>query len=405
MPPHAREAPSSPSTAQSSSRRARSHIKLLRHLTITLLALPPAASGAQLTPPPPNSPTEPILTDAERAFAAKLEHAVNVDRNPHAAAQLFSRTALLARARLPDDPTLNLDRFLAPFVLDGNLTLVRAELHGQTRQLLFRQRGKALNYARFDLTTAPDGTVLATDLYDLTVGASASEIFAHEASLSGHAPPATTRPIPPDLLLANQALANLLAQGKPKDLLAAFADLPVAVRADRWILELRYDAATRTSPQDQDRAIDDLSADFPDDPSVAFRSISSLARRAFFDAAIDRLDLVAKPFNDPLLDALRADVLAHAGKPNEALAAARRVITVSPSDVPTLMVMIRVGLGWRDYPVVSEALTHLIDDAHAHLKDLQRIPQFSDYLRSDEYQRWAAARQRNPDSATSRNAK
>ena len=154
---------------------------------------------------------------------------------------------------------------------------------------------------------------------------------------------------------------------------ATFRTIPDDVRRDKAVRVLDMQIAMYESDDAHRAALAAFQRDFPEDPALDLHELDAMALRADYAGALvvlERLD--RRVGGDPFLQAMRALMLAGAGKPVEAEAAARLATTAEPTSSAGWQVRCHLVLARRDFTALAGLLTESASRRGAPL-DLRRL--------------------------------
>jgi len=189
-----------------------------------------------------------------------------------------------------------------------------------------------------------------------------------------------------------QAMRQAVMAGDGAAAVREYDALPAAVRKDKTIMLLRTTAAAKVDRATYHTAMDEYLAAFPNDPSALMVSIDALLAKGKYDELLANLDkLDAALGGDPHLDLLRAAVARKQNDPAKAEALLDKAIAAEPDTRQPYFVRIELALADRDFDGTARLLTAAERDAHVVWSDLRKVPVYAEFVKSDAYQRWAAA--------------
>jgi predicted Zn-dependent protease len=154
---------------------------------------------------------------------------------------------------------------------------------------------------------------------------------------------------------------------------------------------LRVQLAEKTSSDAYHQALDELTRDYPDDPSLALMQIDGAFLRGDLDGALHAIDVLDGAVGgDPFQDAVRAEVYVKRGKPGDLeLAAARAdaAIKAEPTLAKGWWSRLDVAVRAKNYALAAETMKHLEDHFGAKFDEaaLRKIEGYGEFLDSPEY--------------------
>ncbi|MCE9572353.1 MAG: hypothetical protein K8W52_04290 [Deltaproteobacteria bacterium] len=354
----------------------------------------PAPPPARTTPPPAASLDEATVRATGLTLAAALSPC---DQDKVTA--LLDRPALraLIEARAPGDDALALVEL---FVSTGavklcawfddpvEVRLLRVrDVHGVRQALIRKVSAAGVGYFDVRVSVGPDGPRIV-DVYSHNNGTWLDQEIADALLLSGAEDPMVG--------VTTMQVNALDDAGKPADALAALDTLPEATRNTRAIQSWRVAIAGRISPTAYAQAAAERARRFPDDKPTPFAAMNRAFMRADFDEALHQLDLMdAEIGGDPLLDALRAGVIAQRNHPGDraiAAALAAHAVVAEPELAMSHAVQLGIALAQGQWATAVTALDDLARQVGFTVPEatLSKMPNAASFLATPEYQAWRA---------------
>lgn len=385
----------------------------------------PGASGGIATPPR-GQPTAtkrigPPLSDEEcRTFAASFEKAV-LSNDLVALSDMFDWDAFLATATAGIEVS---ERFKQDFATGfkhaqtqkgavfqqvieavtngGTFKFLRVHTIKPHKRAMFRMTlpGAGFNYHDWVLARRPDGRIRGVDVYvflsaelmSKTIRRAYLPLAAHEsrgivAKLTGQEQEFVKHL--PQLM----AMSDHLKEGRFREVLDTYRQLPHGLKIDKNFLLVRFQAAPNLGDEEYTAVIEDFRKYHPDDPCLDILSIdTSILKKDYAKAlaSIDRLDKAVG--GDPYLDTRRADVYLEDQKPDAAKQAARRAIEREPNLIDAYWSLVAISLKEREFAETLELLNILGEKFDIVIEDLDTIPDYAGFVESPHYQQWLKAR-------------
>jgi lipopolysaccharide biosynthesis regulator YciM len=134
----------------------------------------------------------------------------------------------------------------------------------------------------------------------------------------------------------------------------------------------------------------------PNDPCLDVICLDSLFLRKQYAetiAAADRLDKMVD--GDPYLHVLRGGVHFAQKQHEKARECVQKAIDAEPKMVQAHFTMIAICLDQKDYATVAKTLSVLENDVGMQLNDLAQVPEYADFVKSEEYKKWLAGRKKS----------
>jgi tetratricopeptide (TPR) repeat protein len=192
-----------------------------------------------------------------------------------------------------------------------------------------------------------------------------------------------------------QAMNTSIQSGQPATALATYDSLPDELKADKYVLLTRYRAAAEIGDAECSQAVRDFKQHHPDDACVDFLSIDLCATTGEFDKGLECIDRMEESVGgDPYLNVLRAGTLALANRLEEALEAGKAAIEAEPNMIQAYWKTLEVALQLKDFKEVTRLLDQLAANFEIEFEDLTQIPEYAEYVKSAEYQKWLESQQK-----------
>ncbi len=363
------------------------------------------------------------ITETEaRALADSLEAAA-LEGNVKAFSNLIDWKAIIDRATaLPESQAIDksrsefrksaLDRAtrsgLAASISTairqgGTYKCVRINVTDKTPYVMFRLAlGKqaGLNYHKLLLARNTEGHVVVDDLYVFisaelmsgtlqrawrTVANQMLKTNAEKAALG------------PDPFLANseniQKVTGLVRLERFPEALKAYNELPAVVRQDKSLLIIRLRAAQAISEEEYAKGIADFRKFHPNDVALDFILIDGYVMLKQYDLALKCVDSVDKSVGgDAAMLVKRAAVLLLLKRVPEARQAVEDAIAAEPDYYDAYTTGADVSLAEKNFDETVKYLTILETKFEVVWPDLRNVPVFAEFVKSDQYRKWAATR-------------
>ena len=281
------------------------------------------------------------------------------------------------------------------------------QINGQTRALfrLLAARG-GVNYHDWIVGTDPRGRVRFQDAYIAMTGEEISQSLRRIYIIGA----VQSHPTLLDKLTGadKQYAANLstvsqigrYAQaGNYSAVLTSYQSLPQDLRENKSMMVVRLTAASKLKkqqPQEYNAVMSDFRRLFPHDACVDLVCLDQLVEaRAYLEArrSIDRIE--AFTGQDAHLDTIRANIYRlQGGSAN--LAEAEREFNKAIAAEPTLHEpywgLVKISLQNKDFDRTAELLDRIQRELHVRIADLEKLPDYTEFVKSDAYRKWKAAR-------------
>jgi predicted Zn-dependent protease len=190
-------------------------------------------------------------------------------------------------------------------------------------------------------------------------------------------------------------LSQFLGKMNAKDhrgVIAAYKDLPLEMQRHKMVLMMRHVSAQQLADEAELIAtIEDLKANYPTDPCVAFISIDLHSmRREFPEAkkAIDALDFAVG--GDPYLQLMRAIISIDAENFDQAIVEAKRGLQRDPNLDAGYYTIAFASQSKGDFVSVAAALKSLAAIGKITPAEVEASPNYAPFVASPEFKAWKA---------------
>lgn len=188
-----------------------------------------------------------------------------------------------------------------------------------------------------------------------------------------------------------QSLGN---EGKPKEALQIYFELPQTLQKDKTFLLLRTIYASQVgNNKEYEDAMKTYQKNFPNDPSVDLVVLDAYVLTKKYGAAIQSINRIDKSVGgDPYLSALRANVYVLDGKLGPAKESAQKAVAAEPGLVEGYWSLVSVALVEKNYRETARLLLHVEKNLGIELNDLKNASEYAGFVRSPEYREWMKSR-------------
>lgn len=281
------------------------------------------------------------------------------------------------------------------------------------REAVLRLRvGEGVNYLSLIVARDPAGRARIVDWYNYLNGEAGHAAFRSLAlAMAGdlRRPPIArlaarilrnpARPDPEgsaELIKKMAELRSLLSAGKNREALAAWKRLPQAFRETRSGLMLRFRAAQGLGDDEYRRAMEDLKARFPNDPSLALSQVDAFFMRKDFEGALKAIDTIEDAIGgDPYLAVLRTQVLWNLGQADRAKAMLAQAMKNEPDLIDLWWAAVQLSLWRRDHGETARLLAEIESRFDVLMGDLRGNSVYSEFVTSSEFRAWQGRHSRS----------
>jgi tetratricopeptide (TPR) repeat protein len=274
---------------------------------------------------------------------------------------------------------------------------------GGRPQALFRaiHANGNFNFHEYALLRSATGAVRVVDLHIFTSGEWHSELLrrgfvtaiAEGSAAAGLGRLAGVESDFAKALPQITAMNNLAQERQYKEALATFLQLPPSVQSGRVMLLQRVVFAQQVGEREFDEAIAAFVRQFPDDAGISVALVGSYQQAGKYDMALSALERIRKAVgDDALLDSIRATLLFNKRELVGAKAAAEAAIAREPQLADPYWTLIEISLSEKKYAETARLFTAMEAATGQRAGDLEQQQPFADFVRSDEFKKWRAAR-------------
>jgi hypothetical protein len=368
---------------------------------IALLAVPALAGG----------PTD----EEANAWAKKVEEGMKardpsfldgctdlegVARRAFEGLSVEEKTATSFIAAIKGQPGWGTQIMTAALGKKGGWKFLRIVDRGTDKAAIFRATPETggFTYDEFTLGKDANGRLLATDLYAYAGFMRISSVMRQAAitlalredkELLGHlkGPEAEWARHAREV----DAIANLSKSQKFPEVLEACKKLPESLQTQRTVLMFRMKAAKAIGTEEYKAVLDVLDKTYGQDPAMALALIDQAALDKNWKKALACLDTLDKAVGgDAYIDYKRCSIRFNANELDEAKAAGLRAIEKEPELVPAQAALVSVAVRAKDWKATRKGLETL-EKLGVKLADLEKLPEFSEFVKTDEYAAWVKA--------------
>jgi len=281
------------------------------------------------------------------------------------------------------------------------------QINGQTRVLfrLLTARG-GVNYHDWIVGTDAQGRVRFQDAYVALTGEDMSQSIRRVYIIGA----VQSHPTLLDRLTGadKQYAANLstvsqigrdLQAGNYSATLSSYQSLPQDLRENKSMMVVRLTAASKLRgqrPQDYRAAMSDFRRLFPHDACLDLVCLDQLFEAGeYADArrSIDRIEAFTGP--DAHLDTIRGKMYRLQGGSANLAAAQKeydKAIALEPTLHEPYWGLVYISLQAKDFDRTVELLNRIQRELHVRIADLEKLPTYAEFVKSDAYRQWKAAR-------------
>ncbi len=185
------------------------------------------------------------------------------------------------------------------------------------------------------------------------------------------------------------AITKLNREQKWRETIDACKKLPEALQTSRTVLLIELVAAKKLGADEYRAALDICQKHLGKDPAFAVLSFGRALLDKDWTQALAAIDVLDKAVGgDPFMDYQRCEIHYAAGALDKAKEAGLRAVEKEPGLEPAQWALITIALKTKDWPGTVAGLGRL-EKQGVKLKDLTKVPLFSEFVKTDEYAAWA----------------
>lgn len=270
---------------------------------------------------------------------------------------------------------------------------------GETRALFRLVTDGSFNYHEYLLVAGQGGRARAVDLYVHLSGEWISGTFRRALVTALAAEPGALARLAgkENLFLKHlptyTAFFKSVREGRFKEALALYDELPAELQGDKSVLVMRCTASNQVGPEEAAAAFKAFSKAHPKDPSLLLLSLGPSVHAGEHDRALKILDELGDAVGgDPYLLVQRAEVLVAAAKLKEAREAGLKAAEQDPKLPDAYWVLIGISLRAKDWPDTVRWLDAVESRLGIEIRDLRELPDYADFVKSTDYAAWAKKR-------------
>jgi tetratricopeptide (TPR) repeat protein len=201
-------------------------------------------------------------------------------------------------------------------------------------------------------------------------------------------------------------LGQAMQSGRYDEVLQIYGTLPKGLQDDKTFMVLRVSAAHRlrkTRPADYQSAVDDFRRLFPTDPALDLIGLDSLLLAKEYSKAfqsLDRIEAFTGP--DAYLDYLRGNIYTKQGGTDNLARAKklyREAIDIEPTLEKSYWGLVGLSLKTKQFDDTAALLNEMESKLHVKFKNLETIPVYAEFVKSDAYRNWRAAQEQSGTAA------
>jgi tetratricopeptide (TPR) repeat protein len=190
-------------------------------------------------------------------------------------------------------------------------------------------------------------------------------------------------------------LLGLVSEGKHVEAMQLFTSKVDALKKSEYALRLYLNASRQAGADAFVGAVKEYEKHFPKSTTLLFMRMESYLAKKDLEKALEAIDALDRLVDgDPYLDLLRARAHSGSDDPKSAVDACEKAVLREPTLAVGWWSLIAYALQQKDYAKVASTLTELEQNLKLPMESVETAPAFADFVKSEEYRRWAAARKK-----------
>jgi hypothetical protein len=181
------------------------------------------------------------------------------------------------------------------------------------------------------------------------------------------------------------------------DCLAAYERLSPSLKREKAFMLIQIFASSSISDEMYIAAIDRFRAAHPDEACIDLIAIDSYMLKKDYQSALQAVEQLDKAVGgDPYLRMMRGNIYFAANEFQDAEREALQAIAEDAGLVDAWWIRINVSMKQRAFGRTAELLTKIQQELNVEIADLTTIPEYAEFVKSDEYQKWLADQRETP---------
>jgi tetratricopeptide (TPR) repeat protein len=184
------------------------------------------------------------------------------------------------------------------------------------------------------------------------------------------------------------SMFQAIRAGNDAQAIGIYKSLPTELREQKTVLVVHLKAA-QSDDAEYSAALATYRRLYPTDPGVDFLSIDYHVLKKNYDEAIrcvDKVDMVVG--GDPFLLTVRANVLAEAGRFEQARTASEKAIEQEPELKEGYWSRISVALKEKNHADTLKWLKRVVEKTSVEIADLTTEDDYADFVKSPQHEEW-----------------
>jgi hypothetical protein len=185
------------------------------------------------------------------------------------------------------------------------------------------------------------------------------------------------------------AMDRCIRDGDLKKGVELFNALPASVQQQKSVLLSYLKASKGTDGRACREAIDKYAACYPGDTALMLILLDEYLLSGEFEKVHQTLDRVDNAVGgDPYIQVLHCLIYCRQKRFGDGEASARKAIAADPTSQEAYTFLVDAALRAKDFSTTTDALMALERQFSVKMRDLRTSPDYAEYVKSAEYQRW-----------------
>lgn len=291
----------------------------------------------------------------------------------------------------------------------GDYSLVQIMDRNGDHRPMFRlllAEGRGFNHHEIILNKDRNGKTKIVDIFVYLTGEDVSDsLRALDLSTIVSQSEAVRKSLSPieaamiDNMQTLQNIQSLAAEGKGDEALKLYNGLPADLKTNRRLLMTKLGVAQRVSDDAYFQVLEEFQKHHPTEPAFLFRMLDMLAVQQRFEDVLQTADLLQRLTGDDYLNLMKVNSLLSLDRLEEARTAVTAAKKVSDNRIDVYWVEMSVLLKTKDHAAVAKQLDEIASKFGMKFNDLSVIPDYANFIASDEGRAWLEAQKNKPTEA------
>jgi tetratricopeptide (TPR) repeat protein len=281
----------------------------------------------------------------------------------------------------------------------GKFTFLRVRMKDDHPRVLIRLLLPAqggLNYQEIILARFPDGKLGAEDLHIYLTGEMLSQTCRRLILqlTAGIDPGFLARLSGSEGVFAKNlprfsSLSTAIRQGRYKEALTTYRQLPVELQEDKLILIMGLNASQKENPEEYIRLLGIFRQKYPDDPAIDLMSIDYHYFKKEYDKGLLCLERLNKAVGgDPYLLVLQGNLMSEAGRYPEAKTEIEKAVQQEPTLEEAYWARITVSFKEKNHPDTLTWLKKVVEKCKVTVdeKEMGKNAEYAAFVKSPQFQ-------------------